>query len=139
MKLINDFIIEKLHINSKTSSIKKNYLELTNRILKMFLINSDDVDDELLTIIEEWIEKNDIKSPIFIANKETLYEYKKVMPANILVQYVDGYSYVEECQYKLDKSKQVYKCTEFDLFESKFLLAKLDNYGALYCIPNDTI
>ena len=141
MKDITQFLLEKLKIN-KNSKIKKGDIpELTdnpvvNKILYGWGLGTDEPD--ALEAIEKWVNDNNIDEIRLAADLETLNETD--MPDIIKKLYDSSDTLNEECQYRLDSCKTIYKFGKYkEIVAAHDLIAFMGTHGTLYVIPEYTL
>ena len=131
MKSINNFIIEKLKINSNT----KINNELVEDIFYKYWGFVDE-EKEIINVISQWVNDNNIEDVKPIADKETLAELDGIVDDS--VKFDSDETLVEKCQKYLEKSKSLYvshnRGENIDIMGCEEMICILDWYGAIYCV-----
>ena len=136
MKSINNFIIEKLKINSNTKIIN----ELVEDIFYKYWGFADE-EKEIINVISQWIKDNNIEDVKPIADKETLAELDGIVDDS--VKFDSNETLVEKCQKYLENSTPLYISHErgenIDIMGCEKMICILDWYGAIYCVNSKII
>lgn len=153
MKNLNNFITEKLKVNSKTKIVNDlEHKEIIDKIIYYFNINPEETKDneekhafeKIKEKIIEWLDyyKEKIKDVDFACDLETLNEFiksinKNEYKENIQKEYNTSDSLNEKCQSLLDKSVGLYKNyiinIECQHCDEKMICISY-KYGTLYCL-----
>lgn len=132
MEKINNFINEKLKVNSKTNLQST----LLDEILEYWGLY--DEDDEINNAINQWIKDNNVNNVQYIADKETLRGVSEFMDDDIIKQYKSDIKFVEYCEYELEKAENIYhhsgRGENIDIMCTDNMIAILGWYGTLYCV-----
>jgi len=135
MKDLNNFIQEKLKINSKTQ------INNTEEICKYIYNNLwgiTDEDKEMYSAIEKWVKDNDVNEVFPIANQESLNDASEFIDDDIIKQYKSDMKSVEDCESELEKAENIYHHSErgenIDIMCTDNMIAILGWYGTLYCV-----
>ena len=156
MKDLNNFIQEKLKVNSKTK-INKTNLDLLNvpnisgnyvadKILYVWGFQKDlkykglDYTKEAGKLIKKWVLDNNIDDVRPAADPETLAESEDFMPKEIIELYDDSLTLNEECQYRLNSAKEILNIDKFNqIYAAPDVIAFISPTGTLYCLPEHTL
>lgn len=132
MKKINNFIQEKLKVNSKTK-IKSNVFE---EILICWGLDEDD--NEINDVINNWIETNDVIDVQFVADKKVYDEVSEWFDNKTKKMYSCSPNDVKYCEHKQTKSTEIYA---YKHPGEKLTIDATDDmicingwYGTLYCV-----
>ena len=133
MKSINNFIIEKLKINSNT----KINNELVEDIFYKYLGFADE-NKEIINVISKWVKDNDVNEVIPIADQESLNDASEFMDDYIIKQYKSDMKSVEGCEHELEKAENIYHYSargeNIDIMATNNMIAIIGWYGTLYCV-----
>ena len=131
MKSINNFIIEKLKINSNTKITN----ELVEDIFYKYWGFADE-EKEIINVISQWIKDNNIEDVKPIADKETLSELDGIVDDS--VKFYSNKKLVEKCQKYLENSTPLYISHErgenIDIMGCEEMICILGWYGTIYCV-----
>ena len=134
MKKINNFINEKLKVNSKTNLQST----LLDEILEYWGLY--DEDDEINNAINQWIKDNNVNNVQYIADKETLKGVSEFIEDNIIKQYKSDMKFVEDCEHELEKAENIYhhsgRGEKIDIEATDDMICIIGWYGTLYCVKN---
>ena len=133
MKDLNNFIIEKLKINSNT----KINDELVEDIFYKYLGFADE-NKEIINVISKWVKDNDVNEVIPIADQESLNDASEFMDDYIIKQYKSNMKSVEDCEHELEKAENIYHYSargeNIDIMATNNMIAIIGWYGTLYCV-----
>ena len=136
MKSINNFIIEKLKINSNTKITN----ELVEDIFYKYWGFADE-EKEIINVISQWIKDNNIEDVKPIADKETLSELDGIVDDS--VKFDSNEKLVEKCQKYLENSTPLYTSHErgenIDIMGCEEMICILGWYGTIYCVNSKII
>lgn len=131
MKSINNFIIEKLKINSNTKITN----ELVEDIFYKYWGFADE-EKEIINVISQWIKDNNIEDVKPIADKETLAELDGIVDDS--VKFDSNEKLVEKCQKYLENSTTLYishkRGENIDIMGCEEMICILGWYGTIYCV-----
>ena len=135
MKNLNNFIQEKLKINSKTQ------INNTEEICKYIYNNLWGITDEnkeMYSAIEKWVKDNDVNEVIPIVHPESLNDISEFIDDDIIKQYKSDMKSVEDCEQELEKAENIYHYSgrgeNIDIMCTDNMIAILGWYGTLYCV-----
>jgi len=141
MKTLNNFIIEKLKINSKTK-LSDNVKELADEIFYV-LWGFTDEDPEIYEVISTWIKDNNIKEVTPVADFDALKDAAEFLDDSTVKEYNTKNENVEECVDLLSKSKKLYHKNEvginLDIYGCDKIICVSGYYGTLYCADSNII
>ena len=137
MKQLNNYILEKLKVNSKTQISN----EITEQIFYKYWGFTDE-DKEILDIISTWVKNNGINDIIPIADSDAIAD-ADFLDDSVIKEYNTDYKNVEECLTLLRNSERVYhkkeRGEELDIYSSNELICIVGYYGTLYCVDSKII
>lgn len=135
MKNLNNFIQEKLKINSKT---RINNTEEICKYIYNNLWGITDEDKEMYSAIEKWVKDNDVNEVIPIVHPESLNDVSEFIDDDIIKQYKSDMKSVEDCEQELEKAENIYhhsgRGENIDIMCTDNMIAILGWYGTLYCV-----
>ena len=132
MKKINNFIQEKLTVNSKTN-IQSTVFE---EILEYWGLKYEK--KEINDAIKKWIKDNNVNDVEFIADKETLKKASEFLSDEVLELYKLDTTSVNNAHDELEGGEFIYHHSgiddNIDIMANNNVIAIIGWYGILYCV-----
>lgn len=132
MKTLNNFILEKLKVNSKTNLQSA----LLDEILEYWGLH--DEEDEIDDAINQWINDNNVNEVIPIASYISLSDVSEFIDDDIIKQYKSDMKSVKDCQNKFSNATNIYSYDQrgekFDIYATDDMICIIGWYGTLYCV-----
>ena len=139
MRKLNDFISEKLNINSNDIVNHKKYGETTRLIRSIMEHIGLDEFDEWRHYIRDWVNDNNVSRVFYYGKHETLYSAIRqgIITIDLAHDFEYDSKFIDLCKDELSKCKKV---IEFDddkeyasIMTNNNMLAFTYNIGTLYC------
>ena len=135
MKTLNDFISEKLSLNSNKiiNQDKLSRNEIAKSILDHFGI--DDESDEWRHYIHDWVEKNNISQVFYYADWDVLDNAREAeIPEKIISDFNSGSEELIACQDELENCKTLVSDGTLSIQANKNMIAYVADDGAAYAV-----
>lgn len=136
MKDIQEYIIEKLSLNSKDIVKREAHTARTKLIRSIMDHIGLDEFDTWRKYIYDWVSDNNVSQVFYYADPETLFSaVGNGMPKDIADDFEQENRFIELCQDELDRCKELVNDTTepASIMANENMFAFVSNLGTLYC------